>query len=216
MDIAKIRKKMQQPETGDPAPRQTGPAAPSTPLQQAKAEPPAIREQPQGVVEAEAAGAVTAESASRTGEEAGGIVELLTFKLFREDFAFRISELDEILKFQHITHVPKLPDYVLGITSLRGKVIPVIDLKRKLSLSGESGDDEQRRRKILIIKGPKGPIGAAVDSVAAVVRIAESEMMPPPSHLSEEESKFVTGVAVVDKRFVSIVNMQEATDLHLK
>ncbi len=154
------------------------------------------------------------ESSSGSGK-AEEIIEILTFRLVKEEFAFRISQLKEILRYQRITAVPKVPDYVLGITSLRGKIIPVIDLKLKLSLTdkllnfGNTG-------KILIVKGPKGPIGASVDKVIGVVRIARSEILPPPSHLSENELKFIEGIALVDKRFVSIINMEETVTLNLR
>jgi purine-binding chemotaxis protein CheW len=147
--------------------------------------------------------------------KADEIVEILTFRLMKEEFAFRISHLKEILRYQRITTVPKVPEYVLGITSLRGKVIPVIDLRLKLSLTDKLSDYGSAG-KILIVKGPKGPIGATVDKVTGVVRIAKSEILPPPSHLSENELKFVEGVALVDKRFVSIINMEETLTLNLR
>jgi purine-binding chemotaxis protein CheW len=143
------------------------------------------------------------------------IIEILTFRLVKEEFAFRISQLKEILRYQRITTVPKVPDYVLGITSLRGKIIPVIDLKLKLSLTDKLLDFGNTG-KILIVKGPKGPIGASVDKVIGVVRIARSEILPPPSHLSENELKFIEGIALVDKRFVSIINMEETVTLNLR
>jgi purine-binding chemotaxis protein CheW len=146
------------------------------------------------------------------GEE---IVEILTFNLLKEEFAFKVSQLAEILRFQWITLVPNVPPYILGITSLRGKIIPVIDLKHRLSLTPSPADDA-RKGKILIVKGPKGLIGVAADKVTGVVRVAKSEILPPPSHLSEAELKFISGIAVVDKRFVSIINMEEAVDLSLK
>ena len=143
------------------------------------------------------------------------IIEILTFSLLKEEFAFRVSQLAEILRSQWITRVPNVPDYVLGITSLRGKIIPVIDLKLRLSLiSGPS--DIIRKGKILIINGAKGPVGTAVDKVIGVVRVAKSDLLPPPSHLSEKELKFIDGIAVVDKRFVSVINMEEAISLHLQ
>ena len=142
-------------------------------------------------------------------EEEPDIVEILTFSLLKEEFAFRVSQLEEILKPQKTTMVPKMPDYVMGITSLRGKIIPVVDLKTKLSLTDKPSDINPRG-KILIIKGPKGPIGAAIDKVIGVVRIAKSEIIPPPSHLTEAEHKFIEGVTVVDKRFISIIQMEEA------
>jgi purine-binding chemotaxis protein CheW len=140
------------------------------------------------------------------------VIEILTFSLLKEEYAFRISQLEEIRRYQRITLVPKMPNYVLGITSLRGKVIPVIDLKTKLSLKDKPTGIDQRG-KILIIKGPKGPIGVAVDKIIGVIRIAKNEILPPPSHLTEKEIKFIEGIAVVDKRFISIIHMEETINI---
>lgn len=140
------------------------------------------------------------------------IIEFLTFSLMNEEFAFRITNLDEILNYQRIAIVPRMPKYVLGITSLRGKIIPVLSLKLKLSLTDSHGDNE-KKGKILILKGIKGPIGAIVDKVIGVMRIPKSELLPPPSHLSEAELKYVEGVAVIDTRFISILNIEEVTSI---
>jgi purine-binding chemotaxis protein CheW len=142
------------------------------------------------------------------------VIEILTFKLFKEEFAFRISQLKEILKYQRITKVPKMPDYVLGITSLRGKVIPVIDLRTKILPHDEAAEIDEKR-KILIIKGPKGMIGAVIDKLVGVMHIAKADILPPPSHLSEEQLKFIEGIAVLEKRFISIINMEEAITINL-
>jgi purine-binding chemotaxis protein CheW len=146
-------------------------------------------------------------------DKTGDVIEILTFSLLKEEYAFRISQLEEIRRYQRITPVPKMPNYVLGITSLRGKVIPVIDLKTKLSLKDKPSGIDQRG-KILIIKGPKGPIGVAVDKVIGVIRIAKNEILPPPSHLTEKEIKFIEGIAVVDKRFISIIHMEETININ--
>jgi purine-binding chemotaxis protein CheW len=142
-------------------------------------------------------------------DKTNDVIEILIFNLLKEEFAFRISELEEIRRYQRITMVPKMPNYVLGITSLRGKVIPVVDLKTKLSLTDKPLDNNHKG-KILIIKGPKGPIGAAIDKVLGVVRIAKTDILPPPSHLTETELKFIEGVAVIDKSFISILHMEES------
>jgi purine-binding chemotaxis protein CheW len=138
-----------------------------------------------------------------------GVIEILTFSLLKVEFAFKISQLAEIIRPQTITVVPQLPKYVLGVTSLRGKVIPVLDLKLKLSLTDVSLKG-QSKEKILILKGPKGPIGATIDRVIGVVRVGRNEIIPPPSHLTEAEIKFIEGIAVVDKSFISIINIDEA------
>ncbi|MBM4140247.1 MAG: purine-binding chemotaxis protein CheW [Nitrospira sp.] len=157
----------------------------------------------------------TKETGGKSHEEkTDTIIEILTFSLLNEEFAFRVSQVEEILRSQRITRVPKLPSYVLGITSLRGKIIPVIDLKQRLSLKGEP-TDMNSKGKILIIKGPQGPIGAAIDKVISVVRFSESEIIPPPSHLTESELKFIEGVVILDKRFISIIHMEEAIKIVL-
>jgi len=147
--------------------------------------------------------------ASKTDE----MIEILTFSLLKEEFAFRISQLAEIVRSQTITVVPRLPEYILGVTSLRGKVIPVLDLKLKLSLTDKSS---RAKEKILIINGPKGPIGATIDKVIGVVRVGRNEIIPPPSHLTEAELKFIEGIAVIDKRFISIINMDEVTAINFE
>ena len=234
MDIAKIRKKLRELEEKDRRPEVSGePAARpdekvvDSSVKQAPDAEAALKEGRQsGAADADVAinpepgaqpeykdGEEKAKPGrSETGEE---IVEILTFGLMKEEFAFRVSHLEEILRHQQITRVPRVPKYILGITSLRGKVIPVIDLKLKLSLT-DSRLESGQKGKILIIRGPKGPIGAAVDKVIGVVRIAQSEILPPPSHLSEAELRFVDGVAIVDKRFVSIINIDETVSLETK
>ncbi|MCX5717329.1 MAG: chemotaxis protein CheW [Nitrospirae bacterium] len=144
-----------------------------------------------------------------------GIIELLTFQLAAEEFAFRISEVGEILTPQQITMVPKAPDYILGITSVRGKVMPVLDLKKRLSIK-DNGASSKVRKKILTLKGPKGRIGTMIDRVNGVIRIDESDIVEPPAHLSESELMFVEGVVLYNGRFISVIRLEEAVDINLK
>lgn len=148
-------------------------------------------------------------------EESEEILEILSFRLLKEEFAFKISQIREILKYQRITKVPKTDKYVLGITSVRGKIVPVIDLKIKLSLTDEP-QEKPKKSKILILKGPKGNIGVLVDDIVGVIRVAKKDLQPPPTHLTEKEMKYIEGVAVMDKRFISIINMEETIPKNLK
>jgi purine-binding chemotaxis protein CheW len=156
------------------------------------------------------------------------ILELLTFSLENEEFAFRLSEVEEIIRHQVITRVPCMSDYVLGITSLRGKIIPVIDLKQKLVLRGQVAEKHDKddidiseadsaidHRKILIISGPKGLIGASIEKVMGVVRFPEGSVLDPPSNLIEEERKYIEGVVILEKRFISIVRAEEALNIEV-
>ncbi|MCE5194728.1 MAG: chemotaxis protein CheW [Nitrospiraceae bacterium] len=142
-------------------------------------------------------------------ENEEAIVELLTFDLSKEEFAFRVSDVEEILRSQRITHVPKVPAFIIGITSLRGKMIPVVELRKRLSIEG---NNSVSRKKILILKGGKGHFGVLIDKVKNVIRIRPSEIDEPPPHLSEDEQMFIEGVVLNQGRFISIIRMSEIID----
>lgn len=140
------------------------------------------------------------------------IVELLTFKLSNEDYAFRVSDIEEILRLQRVASVPRAQEFVFGITSLRGKIIPLLDIKKRLNLIGE---DNNAKPKILILKGSKGSIGVLVDRVIDVIRVSSDVIVEPPAHLTESELKFIEGIAVSDNRFVSIVRIEEVLNFNI-
>jgi len=144
------------------------------------------------------------------GEPVNPIVELLTFRLAKEEYAFRVDEVQEIIKPQRITGIPRSRPYLVGITSLRGKIIPVIDLKAMMSLRG--GCDDERRQKILILKGTRGPLGVLIDRVINVIRPQASTIVETPAHLPEAGMRFIDGVALVDGRFVSIIKTEEVLE----
>ncbi|NWF98218.1 MAG: chemotaxis protein CheW [Nitrospirae bacterium] len=227
MDIAKIRKKLKDSDTSDNKENKTEEQKDESTSEGEKTEieqTGSSEKESQKTIkqvsltdlkeELKTEGKKSAQEQKIDEDSSNEIIEILTFKLLNEDFAFRITQLKEILKYQRITAVPKVPDYVVGITSLRGKVIPVIDLRTKI-LSKKLPVNSKERIKILIINGPKGLIGAVVDNVSGVVRITKSEILPPPSHLDEEQIKFIEGVAVIDKRFISILNMMESITIRL-
>ncbi len=147
--------------------------------------------------------------------EPGDLLELLTFSISDEEFAFRVPEVEEIIRYQRITGVPTVPEYVRGITSLRGKIIPVLDLKKRLVLKREGPEGPQKTGdgKILILAGPRGLIGATIDKILGVVRFTEGSILPPPGHLSDDELRFIEGVVILEKRFISIVRSYDALDI---
>ncbi len=146
-------------------------------------------------------GRVTPEQASsevKLEEE----IDLLVFKLGSEEYSFRLEDVREILKKQFITNVPLSPFSVIGITSLRGTVIPVIDLS--LKLLGIPSRNE-RRNRILIMEGIKGTIGCMVDEVEGVVRCSLEQMRGLPENMTEKEKAFMEAIFVVDNRFITLL-----------
>jgi len=260
MDIAKIRKKaLLKAAGGKPIEKLgekplSGPAEAEKREDEKEQETVEVKDAPQEEMPAEEIAAEITASDTAGGEarddnkagipaaegiteaNAGELVELLTFSLSNEEYAFRVSDVEEVLRMQAITVVPAMPDYVLGITSLRGKIIPVIDLKTRLGLQkkslgtnspaaiscagpadnpadAETGNNRGMENKILIISGPKGMIGATIDKVTGVVRLPLSGMLQPPGHLDEKELKFIEGIVVIEKRFISIIHSEAAMDI---
>ena len=142
------------------------------------------------------------------------LLELLTFHLSLEEYAFRIEEIQEIIRTIKITRVPRSVNYLIGITSLRGKIIPVIDLGKRLSLRGGSSE-RYRRQKILIVKGPKGPIGAMIDRVDGVIRSSLPSVVEAPLHIPESEKKFIEGIVKAGHRFISLLRTAEVMNVTL-
>lgn len=153
-----------------------------------------------------------------TGDEISEeMVELLTFSISHEEYAFRVPEVEEVLRVQQITAVPTAPDYVLGITSLRGKIIPVIDLQKRLNIERPAGSGNGEKngleKKIIIIEGPRGLIGAMIDRVIGVVRLSRRELLPPPGHLDEAGLVFIENIIILNKRFISVIHSDAAMDI---
>lgn len=164
---------------------------------------------------------------THTSEKEHELLELLTFRLANEELAFRVAEVEEIVGLQRITKVPLVPDHVFGITSLRGKIIPIVSLKKRFGLKDDlhtvedinviidSDSERNKSGKMIIITGRRGLIGAVIDNVIGVVRVPSDEMLDPPGHLNEEELKLIEGVVVFEQRFISVIHADEMMNIEL-
>ena len=208
MDIAKIRKKLK--ETAQQSPEKPG-TKPDEELREEEYLPGVPAVQASLTVETAVEGGGTVVTPVPQ-EAADPVVELLTFTLAKEEYAFRVGDLQEIIRPQRITRIPKSEAYLLGITSLRGKIIPVIDMKKMLSLDGKT-EEEGAKQRIAIVRGPKGPIGALIDRIVGVIRPLASQIVESPAHLPEAEMKYIEGVVVVEGRFISILRIEETITL---
>jgi purine-binding chemotaxis protein CheW len=138
-------------------------------------------------------------------------IEMLAFKVSGQDYAFRVPEVKEILRGQSVTPVPGSSRYILGITSIRGLIIPVVDLGRRLMINEKQEYGE--RAKIIVATGPKGSIGVLVGSSVNVLAVPEEDFGDVPESLSAEESFFLDSVARVDrKQFVFLINTDRLFD----
>ena len=105
------------------------------------------------------------------------LLQLVTFSIGDEEFGVDILKVQEIIRTMEITKVPRAEDFVEGVINLRGKVIPIIDLRRRFGLVSKSHDKDTR---IIVIEISNMIVGFVVDSVSEVLRIPASTVEPPP------------------------------------
>ena len=140
---------------------------------------------------------------STAGEQ---VLQLVTFTLRNEEYAVDILNVQEINRITEITQVPNSPSYVEGVINLRGKVMPVINLRKKFGLEDKERDDTSR----IIIMDIKGVInGLVVDSVSEVLRIPTDIVEPPPPMSSDISSNFIKGVAKLENRLIILIDIDE-------
>ncbi len=117
----------------------------------------------------------------------------LTFNLDRESYGIEITHVTEIIGIQPITEIPELPDYIKGIVNLRGKIIPVMDVRLRFRKSSREYND---RTCVIVIDIGDISIGLIVDSVSEVIAIPDTEIVAPPQ-VSKGGNKYVKGIGKV-------------------
>lgn len=148
-----------------------------------------------------------AHAAARPTLEAQHPSQYLTFMLGREEFAFAILGIKEIIEFGNVTAVPMMPDWVRGVINLRGSVVPVMDLAARF---GRPPATVSRRTCIVIVEvqSPEGSqiVGAMVDAVNEVLEIPASDIEPPPAFGARLRTEFIRGMGKVAGRFVILLD----------
>jgi purine-binding chemotaxis protein CheW len=139
----------------------------------------------------------TIEKSSNSIAHLGG--KYLTFSLSNEEYGIGILKIKEIIGMMPVTSVPQTPDFVKGVVNLRGKVIPVMDLRLKFSM--KSADYTERTCIIVVeIEGKKGDIliGLVVDSVSEVLNISQNDIEKTPSFGANLDTKYIKGMAKME------------------
>ena len=127
----------------------------------------------------------------------------LTFVISKEEYGIEIRYVTEIIGIQNITEVPNMPLYVKGVINLRGKVIPVIDVRLRFGVVERAYDD---RTCIIVINIDDQSVGLIVDRVSEVLDIPKSEVEPPPKVRKGESSRFIQGMGKVGDKVKIILN----------
>ena len=141
-----------------------------------------------------------------SGKETSGVVQIVVAELAKEEYGIPIMQVQEIIKPPEITRIPNMPDFLEGIINLRGKIIPIIDLRKRFHLE-EKGMTEETRVVVTNIEGQS--IGLVADSVSDVIRLAQDSIDPIPSMMSQIDSEFLSGVGKLDKRIIILLNIEK-------
>ena len=130
----------------------------------------------------------------------------LTFALGQEIFGIEIQYVTEIIGIQTITKIPEVPEYVKGIINLRGKVIPVIDMRLKFK---KDAVEYNERTCIVVVDINHTPIGLIVDNVNEVMNISDEDIVPPPEIKSSFNNKYMKGIGKVDGAVQLLLDCQK-------
>lgn len=136
----------------------------------------------------------------------------LGFLLGGEEYAIDLTVVHEILQPVEPTLIPRMPDYVKGIISLRGVVIPLVDMRRRLGLEAPSWDQKTR---FVVVGLPQGLVAMVVSAVTDVFQIEIAEIDPQPCHLRGPESEFIQGVTRSHGRMVILLDFEKAFTITL-
>lgn len=137
----------------------------------------------------------------------------VSFRVGKEEYALRIFSVKEILKNEEITFIPHAPSNILGIIQLRGKIIPVVDLKKRLGIADTRYDEAA---KIVIGFIEEQHIGLKVDSVSRVLKIYDDELETPPEKILHEKKNTVKFIAHSGKNVVIILDETKINLLEFK
>jgi purine-binding chemotaxis protein CheW len=133
-------------------------------------------------------------------------MQLVAFRIGKELFGVGIESIREIVRFPEVTEVPDAPAFLEGVINLRGKIVPVVNLRRRLRLSGEENTKSSR---VLITENGKNMIGLHVDAVSEVLKILPEDIEAPPEMVSAIGVEYITGVAKVDERLIILLDLQK-------
>ena len=134
-----------------------------------------------------------------------GEVQVVAFKLRKEEYGFNILNVKEIKGLTDITRVPFASDFIKGVINLRGSVLPVIDLKKRLGLQDMEYTDDTR---IVVVREDDLEVGMIVDAVTGVITL-NGEHIDAAKGVDNENSRFITGVGKVEEeRLIILLNLE--------
>lgn len=156
----------------------------------------------------EFADAVAVTDVPDTVEKVAAPLHLVTFSLDREEFGVPIVRVREVLRVGDITRVPEAPPHIRGVTSVRGRILPVVEIRTRLGLAGLG--EPGARARIVVVEAHGRVLGLLVDTVNQVVRVPVESVLEPPAEVVGTQTDYVTGIARLDTRLIILLDLDRA------
>ena len=141
-------------------------------------------------------------------------LQVVVFSLNNEFCGVDTSQVQEIVKYQEVTKVPRMPKFIEGLINLRGKVVPVINLNTRFEL-GKS--DITKKTKIIITNLNNSPVGFIVNDVSEIIKLLDEDTEVPPELIQKAGNEYLRSVGKKDGKLISILNFDRIlTDTEIK
>lgn len=140
------------------------------------------------------------------GQLTMGEMKCVVFRLEDEEYATGIDQVERILEFERITRIPDAPDFLKGIINYQGRIIPVIDLKKRFNLSETN---TANNGKIIIARQDDCEVGLIIDDISEILEAKDDSFSPPPDIIKDIVREYVKGIIKLDKRIIIYLDLSK-------
>ncbi|MBF0103475.1 MAG: purine-binding chemotaxis protein CheW [Desulfobacterales bacterium] len=133
-------------------------------------------------------------------------LQVVTFKLHQEEYGVEITKVKEIIRFEGVTRIPQMPDFIEGVINLRGNVIPVFDLRKRFGLPSDARNDLTR---VMVTRMESKIVGLIVDSVSEVMKIPKAQIQPPPDTIAGLAGEYLLGIGKLKDRMIILLDIEK-------
>jgi purine-binding chemotaxis protein CheW len=133
-------------------------------------------------------------------------LHIVGFRVGRETFGVPIAQVHEIVRVPEITAVPDAPEFVEGVMNLRGKIISVVDMRKRF---GDQSPTSSGRNRVVVAEVDRKLVGLIVDSASEVLKLPASQVEPAPSVFQDGELKYVTGLGKLRDRLIILIDLSK-------
>jgi len=152
---------------------------------------------------------VAAQAAAASVPAPVGTLHLITFRLDAEEFGLPVETVREVIRVGDITRVPQAPPHIRGVTNLRGRILPVVEIRTRVGLAPLVPRSTAR----IIVTDVRGRVlGLLVDSVAQVQKLPADRLVAPPDEVKSAHTTYLTGVVHMDERLIILLDLALALD----